>query len=290
MVVMLLANIINAAANYVLIYGTYGWPEMGAAGAAIATSFTRWFMFFAMLIYMAIAIDKKHYGFLGAPSNFFQNGKIFRHIGYPMALGQGLESSSFSAMAIIAGWMGAVAVGAWAISMNVLAIVFMFSLGFTTAASVRVGNAVGKRDPANLARAGWVGVALCAVALLVIGAGIYMARYSIATIYTDDGDVLLITAATLVIAVFVLVPDGLQAVLVGALRGASDFWPPAITQLLAFWLVMVPLAYLYGYRMDAGAEGLMQCVGVGALVAAIILLVRFHLLTVRFRRHSSPVF
>ena len=281
MIIMLLANILNAFCNWLLIFGHWGFPAMGAEGATLATTIARWFMFFAALYYVFTCVDSVRYGIKGVMSNFWQTGKHLRRIGYPMALSQGMESGAFTAVTLFAGLLGAVQVAAFQVTMSLIALVFMFALGFSIAASVRVGNAVGRQDARGVRYAGWVAASL-AIVVLALWGGVFATIPELLTVlYTQETDVAVLAAAAIAMSALVLVPDGLQAVLMGALRGVADVWPATVLYFISFWLVMVPLSYLLGVYWQGGAVGLVQGIALGCVVAAILLAGRFHWVSAR---------
>jgi len=281
MVVMIAANVLNFLLNWMLIFGHLGAPEMGAAGAALATSIVRWVMFLAVAIYALAVIDRDHYGLTGPIDDALGLGRRLRHIGYPVAIATTLEATSFTAVTLFAGLLGAVHVAAYTLAINLIAIVFMAALGFSVAASVRVGNAVGRRDPRAAREAGWTATALAAVLLGGVSLPVIAFPELFARIYTADPVVLAVAVPTVLIAGFALLPDGLQVVLVGALRGFTDLWPATLLYLLSFWGVMVPLAWWLGVSREGGAPWLMATVIVGALVCTVLLALRFRVVTRR---------
>ncbi len=286
LIIMVLANIVNAILNWVFIYGGPWLDPMGGAGAALATSAARWFMFAAVFGYLILRVDRMRFGLTGQPVAYGAVGRRFRRIGYPMALGQGLEALSFATLAMFAGWISISAVAAWTISMNMLATVFMFSLGLTTAAGVRVANAHGSDDPVGAYRAGWVAVGLTAVLISALAVAIYVWRNDVVMFYLSSGTITAAATATLVVAALAMIPDGLQVVLIGALRGLMDFWPATILQVSSFWLIMVPLAYWFAIEQKGDAVDLMTAVGVGVTAATISLVARFEWVS-RHRRLST---
>ncbi len=275
MVIMAIANVLNVGLNWLFVFGHAGFPQMGAAGAALATSVVRWFMFIAALTYVFFVIDREKYRLTNVALNLRALGKRFRSIGYPMALGQGLESASFATMAIFAGWVGTAAVAAWTIAANVVAMVFMFALGLGTAGGIRVANASGRHDHIAVYRAGWTASFLTVIVIGLLSVLVYLFIDPIIVMYGADPSTAVAAIATLAVTIFVLVPDALQAVLVGALRGAWDFWPATLLQTLAFWFIMVPIGYIFGVVYAGGAPALMGSVGIGALVASLLLGIRF---------------
>ncbi|NIR30949.1 MAG: MATE family efflux transporter [Gammaproteobacteria bacterium] len=278
-VVMVFANLINVGLNWVFIYGHWGAPAMGAEGAALATSMVRWFMFAAISGYVLVRIAPQGYGVRAPIRDAGNIGRSLRRIGYPMGLSHGLESAAFSAMILFAGLLGATQAAAYMIAMNVVSLVFMCSIGFAAAASVRVANAVGRGAHTDVRRAGWVAAALAAVMLLFIGVLVRGVPDAIAVAFTDDPEVLPLAVATVRVAALVLLPDGLQAILMGAVRGTGHVWPATLRYLLAFWLVMTPLGYVLGVRWEGGAPALMTSVMVGCIAATLLLGARFRAVT-----------
>ena len=284
MVVMLFANLLNVALNWLLIYGNLGLPAMGASGAALATSLVRWFIFVALFAYLLMAIDRKRYGLDAAARRLRQTREMvrrLRRIGLPVGLGMVLESGAFSSMLLFAGRLGEVQIAAYQLAMNLVALVFMASIGFGTAASVRVGNAVGRGDAVGMRLAGWTAVVLGGGLLVVFGVQTHYSADLLAGVYTDDLSVLAVAVPTIGVAALLLVPDGVQAIVTGALRGAADAWPATGLYLVSFWLVMMPLGWYLGVELEGGAPGLMVAVLVGATVASLCLGLRFHAISRR---------
>jgi len=285
MIVMAIANLLNVGLNWLLIYGNGGFPAMGAEGAALATTIVRWFTLVALVAYVLTRLDRRHYGIDRAVGDMRALGRRLRRIGLPMGLGTGLESSAFATMTLFAGLLGPVHIAAYQISMNMLALVFMAAIGFATAASVRVGNAAGRGDVANARRAGWVAVGLAVVSVGLCGVLLFTLPEVIARIYTTDAEVVGITVQTLTVAAFVVLVDGAQGVLMGALRGLADVWVPAALYFLAFWLVMVPFGHWLGVARGGGAAALMIAIGFGCAVAATALTLRFRVAV----RRAAPL-
>jgi MATE family multidrug resistance protein len=281
MYVMLAANILNAALNWVFIYGNLGAPALGAEGAALGTTLVRWFMFAAIAAYVLIRLDRKKYGLGPARNRDRHLGKRLRRVGYPMGIAHGLEASAFSSMTLFAGLQGAVEVSGYLIAMNLVAMVFMGAIGFATAASVRVGNAVGRRDAHGVRVAGWIAVIAAASGMVVLGTIFFTLPGMLSAIYASDPRIIAVAIPTLMVAAFVLLPDGAQAVLMGALRGTADVWPATALYLVSFWVVMVPCGYYLGVVRGGGAPALMQAIVIGCLLAALLLGWRFHIVSRR---------
>jgi MATE family multidrug resistance protein len=275
MIVSLTGVAVNAGLNWLLIYGNLGLPEMGAAGAALATTMTRTLMFLALAAYVLAMPAAWEFGVRRCKPGAGKRLRGLLRIGFPLSLAVSLESASFALIAAFAGRLGETPLAAYQIALNVISFIFMLSIGLSTATSVRVANAVGKRDRPRMATAGWTGVGLCLGLMVLAGLTIYGLRPEIASIYSDNGDVLGLATAALFMVAFIVLVDGAQAVLMGALRGTSDVVVPTALQAVSFWVISVPLAYLIGLRMGHGVPGLLTGVLVGLTAASIFLFLRF---------------
>ena len=281
MLVKLAANVLNFALNWVFIYGHLGAPVMGAEGAALATSIVRWFMCVAIACYAWATVDRIEYGLSAPRSGDGRVGRRLRRVGLPMGAAHGLEAGAFATLTLFAGLLGPLQVSGYMVAMNLVAMAFMAAIGFATAASVRVGNAVGRQDPHGVRIAGWVAVGSVAAIMIPFAVLFYALPYWLASIYVSNLSVIAIAVPTLSIAALALIPDALQGVLTGALRGAADVWPAAMLYLFAFWAVMVPCGYYLGVVRGGGAPALMLAVLAGTSLATALLGLRFHVVSQR---------
>ena len=286
MVIIIGANILNVGLNWLLIFGHGGFPAMGAEGAAIASSIVRWCMFAAAAVYVLRYVNRRRFGIAAAADPAERLGPRIRRIGLPMGIAHGLEASAFAAMTLVAGLLGTAVVGGYSVPMNLLALAFMGAIGLSTAASVRVGNAVGRGDPAGVRWSGWVAVGVAAVYLAAIAVVFALVPGRLAALYTADAAVLAIAVPTILVGAIAAIPDGVQGVLMGALRGASDVWPATFLYVFSFWVVMVPLGYWLAIPRGLGAPGLMIAVVAGATVAALLLGWRFRVVSARAVRRA----
>jgi len=281
MIVSLSANLLNAALGWALISGHGGLPAMGAAGAALATAITLWIMFLVLAGYALLLPEAKRFGIRAPLKGYYHLiGKLLL-LGLPVALSVSFETSAFSGATIMAGWMGETALAAYQLSVNVTSFFYMLSLGLATAAAVRVGNAVGRSDRPGVARAGWVAVAMVFGLMLAIGLAIHFLRGEIAAIYTRDAAVTAVALPVLAVLSFLVIFDGVQGVLMGALRGAADVILPTASFAIAFWGCAVPLCYFLGYRLGVGPLGLAWGLVAGLIVADILLGLRFAIVSRR---------
>jgi MATE family, multidrug efflux pump len=295
---MLVANGLNVGLNWLLIYphafsapwlarlGLSTLGGRGAVGAALATAATRWFMFLALAAYVLLMREREHFGVRGRLHYPLDIGRKLRRLGGPLMLAQGLESASFLAVALMAGWLGTRALAVYQIAANVNTIVFMLALGLATATSVRVGNAVGRGDRPGLAWAGWSGAGLGLVLLAAIGLAFQPGAGPLVAIYTEDPAVQALAAPAVTILGLVVVLDGGQALMVGALRGLGDIVVPSCMAVGGFWVVNVPLAWWLGVARGGGVSGLLWALAAGTGVATTLLLLRFARVS---RREIRPV-
>jgi multidrug resistance protein, MATE family len=284
MIVSLAAILVNLALCWVFVFGKLGLPAMGAPGAALAITVTRWCMLAAIIAYAHALPERERYG-VRAPlaGHYHYMGKLLR-VGTPLALAMGMESVAFTATTIFAGWLGNDALAAYQDAINVNAFVFMLALGLQTATSVRVANAVGRNDQTGLRLAGWVGAGLNIGLLTAVGVVIWFSRDVLATIFTDNPAVHAALASALGLVAVISICDGLQAVLIGATRGVADTVVPTVLQGVAFWVIMVPLNLYLSGPAGLGINGLFYGIGISVAAASLFLAIRFALVTQRHIR------
>jgi multidrug resistance protein, MATE family len=284
MAISLGANLINLALAWVCVFGHWGLPAMGAAGAALATSATLWLM---LLLIVSFALLQRGVALpavrMPATTHGRLTGKILL-LGLPVALSVGFETAAFSGSGVIAGWLGSNTLAAFQLVNNATSFIYMLTLGIGTAAAIRVGNAVGRGDRAGVSQAGWIAVALAFVVMLAMGIAIGFARDELARAYTVDEVVIEAALPALGVLSVLVVVDGIQAVLMAALRGAGDVLFPTAVYGLAFGACAVPLSFYLGFRRNGGAEGLMLGLLLGLGIAAVILAMRFAEIARRPRR------
>ncbi len=286
MVLMVFANLVNILLNWLFIYDHAGFEGMGAQGAALATSITRWLMWLGLAAYVILMPGARGLGLGAAPRNAREISRKMLRMGLPVGLAHGLESGAFTAMVMFAGLLGTLQLATYQIAQNLFVNAYMLALGLATATSVRVGNAVGRRDRLGLAWAGWTGLGMGGAVLLCLLAAYRVFAEDLAGFYSSDIRVLgPAIHAIAVVSLFVVV-DGLQGVTAGALRGAGDIWVPTLLITGGFWGVSVPLGYYTAFALGWGVDGLLWGLSAGALTASLPLLLRFAAVS---RREAAPL-
>ena len=214
---MWVANGVNLALDLLLVPGTFGLPALGAMGGAWATTGARTFLTLAVLGYILNMREARALGVFDKPERDRAAEAAQRRIGFGAGISNFFEVAAFASMNIIAGWIGGLAVAAWAIVLNVAAIVFMVPLGLSTATAVRVGRAYGARDRAGVDRAAWVAFGVTAVFGLLVGLVIAPLAGPIVRSYTEDALTVAMAVPALMLACLMFLPDSLQVVTAQAL-------------------------------------------------------------------------
>jgi MATE family multidrug resistance protein len=278
MVITLLANTVNIFANWVFIYGNLGAPAMGLEGAGWATFSTRFLMAVSIVIYISLAQKYKPFD----PTLHFRNinfvviKKILK-IGIPGGLQYFFEVGAFVGSAIIIGWLGTNDLAAHQIAINLASISFMVALGISAAGTIRVGNAVGRKDISGTRSAGFIAFILSAIVMGTFGIIFISFRSFLPMFYIDDPEVIQIAATLLIIAALFQLSDGTQAVAVGVLRGIADAKVPMFLTFIAYWIVGLPGGYLLGFTFGLGVQGIWIALFVALTVSAILLTLRFNI-------------
>jgi MATE family multidrug resistance protein len=286
MVIALSVNVLNVALNWLLIEGNWGLPAMGAAGAAFATSVSRWVMFAAIAAYVLMMRDAKDFAVWGGLRGQEETIRKALRLGAPLAVTTGLEVCAFSFVATFAGRMGEVPMAAYQASMNINTLVFMLSIGLAAATAVRVANAIGRNDGPGMRMAAWTGIGMTVGLLLLLGLAIWIWPEALAKLYSDDPAVVSVILAALVVVAVMIIADGAQAVLASAARAAGDVLIHLAIFAVTFWGIGVPLAYWAGLRAGHGVPGLMGAMTLAIGVAALALAFRFQIVA---RRGVKPL-
>ena len=278
---MWIANAINLALDLVLVPGHFGLPALGAMGGAWATTGARTFLAVFMLSYIALMPEARALGVFDKPPRDRAAEAEQRRIGFGAGASNFLEVAAFASMNVFAGWIGGLAVAAWAIVLNVAAIVFMVPLGLATGAAVRVGRAYGAREPKSVVLAGLVAFAVTGLFGAVISLVIWPNAAWISTAYTANPATLAMAVPALVISCLMYLPDSLQVVTAQALRARGDVWLPTGTHLTSYTVIMMPLAWWLAIPRGLGIAGIAWAVVIASVVSAVLLLTRFWLLSRR---------
>ncbi len=275
------ANVVNLGLLLLLVPGTFGLPAMGALGGAWATTGARAFLVIAMLTFIVRMPEARELGVFRKPERDRPAETEQRRIGYGAGASNFFEVASFAGMNIVAGWIGGLAVAAFAIALNVASIVFMVPLGLATGASVLVGKAYGARDPVAVHRAGLVSFGVAAAFGLVVSLAIWPTAGLIAQGYTKDPATISMAASAMVLCCLFFLPDAVQVVVAQSLRARGDVWVPSATHLFSYILIMSPLAWWLAIPMKLGVNGIIGGIVIATFISGGLLLGRFWILSRR---------
>jgi len=272
---MWIANGLNLLMNLWLVPGTSGLPVDGAVAACWATFAARLMLVVFLLVFIARMPDARALGIFRKP----RRDRVIEREQYKVGVGAGasyfIEVSAFAAMSIVAGWLGGLEVAAWAIVLNLSAIVFMNPMGLSAATGVLVSRAYGAHDRAGLIRAGVLGLGVTALLALAIALVVWPGAEVIIGVYTTDPALVAIAVPALILATLFFVADGIQVVAAQALRSAADVWWPTAMHVFSYGAVMMPLAWLFAHPMGMGVDGIVWGVIVASLISATLLTGRF---------------
>lgn len=272
--------VINVGTNYILMYGKLGFPKLGAVGCGYASALVACVMFICMYIF---TYTHKPFQRFEIFSNFRRPEwpylKEILDIGVPIGLSSTMEVTMFAVVSLLMGSLSAIAVAGHQIAINFSAMTFMVPFGLSVAITTRVGNAIGKLNTTEARLRGLVGIALsvgfmCGTAILMVSV-----PDLITGIYTDNEAVQNVAISLLYMAAIFQISDGLQVSGYGALRGLKDTKIPMFVNLIAYWMIGLPLGYYLGITRDVGPQGLWIGLIAGLSVAAILHNLRFWRMT-----------
>lgn len=289
MYVTLAGNAINIVLNYFLIFGTFGFPKLGITGAAIGTLVSRLVM--VVLIWYVLKSKKKFHNYVTGFNFKKIEKKVMQKImnlGFPSALQMFFEVAIFTAAIWLSGVLGKNPQAANQIALNLSSMTFMVGMGLGVAAMIRVGNQKGLQNYTDLRRIA-KSIFLLTLLLEVVFAGLFLLfRHWLPTIYLDVNDVsnmvdntevIIITAELLLIAAFFQISDGIQVVVLGALRGLQDVKIPTAITFVAYWLIGFPICFYLGLYTPLKSMGIWIGLLAGLTASAIMLYIRFNILT-----------
>ncbi|WP_245844417.1 MATE family efflux transporter [Nibricoccus aquaticus] len=279
MMIMLVDVALNALLNWMFIWGHLGAPAMGLTGSGVATLIAR------TAAVVAIAMWLRRAKALSAVRAAAVNGKWERErfralwrMGLPAGGAMLFEAGAFGAAALMMGWLGATALAAHQVALSCAAFAFMFPLGLSTAASMRVSNAIGEGRREALRAIGFGALGMSSVFVLVFATAFGFAGEAIARLFSADTAVVALAAKLLLVAAVFQLFDGAQVVAGGALRGLTDVKVPTAITFVAYWMLALPGGYFLGVR-GVGPLGVWGALAAGLAFAAVFLAWRFARLT-----------
>jgi len=284
------ANVINVGFNYLLIFGKMGFPQMGLDGAGVATLISRVLMAITIVGYVLwksrFKIYWRYFNFGRYSTNLIRK---LVGIGVPAGLQFIFEVGAFAFAAIMMGWLGAIPLAAHQIAINLASISFMMATGISSAAMIRVGNQLGKKDINTMRKAGLSSIIMVVLFMGTFAIIFIMGKNTLPGFYVDSPTVIQLAASLLVIAAIFQISDGVQVVGMGALRGMADVKIPTFYAFLAYWGLALPLGYFFAFILDLGPRGIWYGLLIGLTASALLVSERFHRISRRLIGKENPL-
>ena len=289
LIITLIGIVVNVFGNWVLMYGKLGFPALGLIGTGWSSAIVMAVMFTLMAGYVRFIPSLRQYRvFAGLRKPDAEHFRALFRLGWPIGVQFGLEAGLFMAGTLLVGLFGATALAAHQVALNASSVTFMVPLGIGMAATVRVGQALGRGDAPGAARAGWTAIALGASFMSGAALLFWLRPEWVVWVYTGQGtetvspETIRMAAALLGIAAVFQVVDGTQASAAGALRGLKDTRLPMLIGAVSYWVVGMGTAVVLAFVLEMGALGVWWGLTAGLATAAV-------LLTLRFRRRTRAL-
>ncbi len=277
--ITVLAALVNAAADYALIFGNWGAPRLGVTGAAVASVLTQAVSVLAVVLYAGRVLPQHRlFERLWRP-DWGMMARVFR-LGVPIGLTNLTEVSLFTASAMMMGWLGALPLAAHGIAMQLTSLTFMVHLGLSNVATVRTGNAFGRGDRHHMMRGAVVVIAMSLGMAAIAMSAFLLFPEALLSMFMDAdnpkrGEILAIGTGLLAMAALFQMVDGAQVIALGLLRGVQDTTVPMLIAALAYWGVGIPASYLLGFVIGMGGVGIWLGLVLGLGCAGVLLMARF---------------
>ena len=285
MIITLLSAPINVFFNYLLIFGKFGFPELGGAGAGYASAITYWMIF---LIAVGVAHNVQPFQQYELFKNWttiqFSKWRDISFIGVPIGLSIFAETSIFSAVTLMMSTYSTAVISAHQIALNFTSLLYMIPLSISIGATVLVGYEVGAKRYKDARTYSWLSVGTAVIISFFSACILFFFREQIATIYTTDDTVIQLTIQFFLFAALFQLSDAIQAPVQGSLRGYKDVNVTFIMAIISYWVIGLPIGYLLAKYTDFGPFGYWIGLIVGLTAGAITLSAR--LIRIQRKKHE----
>ncbi|WP_080845865.1 MATE family efflux transporter [Cytobacillus gottheilii] len=284
MVILLMALPINLVLNYVLIFGAFGFPELGGAGGGYATAVTYWCILAMTLLVIIKQEPFSRFKIMNNLRGFDPKGSAeILKIGVPMGLSTFFETSMFAAVTILISKFSITTIASYQTALNIVSFLYMIPISVSMALTVLVGFEVGAKRYNDARIYSWLGISMAMLVALFTGLLVVLFREQVAGFYSNEPAVISLTGSFLIYALFFQVSDALQVTALAALRGYKDVNIAFVITLIAYWGVCLPLGYFLSHYTEMGATGYWIGLTAGLLAAGIALMGRLLLIQKRLK-------
>lgn len=256
MIITLCALPVNVLFNYLLIYGKFGFPELGGVGSGYATAITYWLI---ALVAILVVIKINPFSTYQVFTEFFRvswkEWKALLLIGVPIGLAIFFETSIFSAVTLLMSKYDTVTIASHQIAMNFASLLYMIPLSISMALTIVIGFEIGAARYKDAKEYSWIGISMALTMSLVLSTILFLFREPVAFLYTKDHEVMMLTSHFLIYAIFFQISDALQAPIQGILRGYKDVNVTFAMSLVSYWILGLPIGYFFAKFTDMGAFG-----------------------------------
>lgn len=290
MMISIWGNVLNICLGITFVKGLFGIHPMGIMGAGYSTLIDRCVMSIVMGIYVFRSKNFKAYLKDFSLKNINRTrGLSILKIGAPVALQYAFEISAFSAAAVLVGTIGVLPQAAHQIAINLASMTYMMSSGVSAAAAIKSGNYFGVKDHGGLRLSANASYHIVLIFMAFTAVVFTFGNTLLPWIYTSDRGVINIAAQLLILAAIFQLFDGAQVVGLGILRGMGDVNIPTLITFLAYWVVGLPFGYYWGIYLGHGASGIWYGLVLGLTVSAILLYIRFKIISKHHRLHQDII-
>ena len=286
----ILTNVVNVILNFALIYGFWIFPRLELVGAALGTFISRIVM--VVFLYVVLMKKEKFASYMRRLKLAELKKEIFIKIinlGLPTALQMLFEVGLFTASVLLAGTLGALPQAANQIALKLASTTFMIAVGLGVASTVRVGNQKGLKNYVELRRIAYSNFLLILIIMFTFSIGFMLLKDILPWVFTTNLEVVNIASSLLIIAGLFQLSDGLQAVILGGLRGLQDVKIPSIISFIAYWIIGFPICFYLGKEEAFGALGIWIGLLTSLTCSAIMLFLRFNYLTNKLIRENNEI-
>ena len=271
MIITIVANLLNVGLNYILIYGKMGFPSLGLNGAGYATLISRLIM---PVIFMVLMLKRPRFRIYitEAIHSGLEKLKIKRLLSIGLSIGMQMviEILAFSLGAIMLGWISKEALAGHQVAISMAGMTYMISFGLASGTTIRVSHAFGEYDLKEVKHAVYASLHMVIAFMSLMGILFVLLRNHLPLLFTSDPDVIKVAAGLLVVGAFFQVFDGIQVVLLGALRGIADVRIPMFMAFFSYILVSLPVSYLLAFTFNFGYSGVWIGFVFGLSTAAVL--------------------